>query len=113
MKSASDFDIVPEILIFTDGNSLFTASIEVSATNALIESITTRNAKRNVNIAKFARLTTIVGVFSSHRAGIIHTQPNSLAFRKAQSRLRKSAQDDKWSFCLTAGTLCPTNQERQ
>ena len=26
-----------------------------------------------------------------------------------QSRLRKSAQDDKWSFCLTAGTLCPTN----
>jgi hypothetical protein len=30
-----------------------------------------------------------------------------------ESRLRKSAQDDKWSFCLTAGTLCPTNQERQ
>ena len=30
-----------------------------------------------------------------------------------QSRSRKSAQDDKWSFCLTAGTLCPTNQERQ
>ncbi len=29
-----------------------------------------------------------------------------------QSWLRKSAQDDKWSFCLTAGTLCPTNQER-
>jgi hypothetical protein len=29
------------------------------------------------------------------------------------SRLRKSAQDDKWSFCLTAGTLCPANQERQ
>jgi hypothetical protein len=30
-----------------------------------------------------------------------------------QSRSRKSAQDDKWSFCLTTGTLCPTNQERQ
>jgi hypothetical protein len=30
-----------------------------------------------------------------------------------QSRLRKSAQDDKWSFCLTAGTLCPANQEKQ
>ena len=29
-----------------------------------------------------------------------------------QSRPRKSEQDDKWSFCLTAGTLCPTNQER-
>ena len=30
-----------------------------------------------------------------------------------QSRSRKSAQGDKWSFCLTAGTLCPANQERQ
>jgi hypothetical protein len=30
-----------------------------------------------------------------------------------KSRLRKSAQDDKWSFCLTAGTLCPANQEKQ
>ena len=29
-----------------------------------------------------------------------------------QSRSRKSAQDDKWSFCLTAGTLLPANQER-
>ena len=27
--------------------------------------------------------------------------------------LKKSEQDDKWSFCLTAGTLCPANQERQ
>ena len=29
-----------------------------------------------------------------------------------ESRPRKSAQDDKWSFCLTAGTLWPANQER-
>src|SRR6267142_949110 len=29
-----------------------------------------------------------------------------------QSRPRKSAQDDRWSFCLTAGTLWPANQER-
>ena len=29
-----------------------------------------------------------------------------------QSWSRKSAQDDKWSFCLTVGTLCPANQER-
>jgi tetratricopeptide (TPR) repeat protein len=28
----------------------------------------------------------------------------------AQSRSRKSAQDDKWSFCLTAGTLWPANR---
>jgi hypothetical protein len=32
---------------------------------------------------------------------------------EGQSRLRKSAQDDKWSFCLIAGTLCPANQEKQ
>jgi hypothetical protein len=32
---------------------------------------------------------------------------------KSKSWSRKSAQDDKWSFCLTAGTLCPTNQEKQ
>jgi hypothetical protein len=25
---------------------------------------------------------------------------------------RKSAQDDKWNFCLTADTLCPAYQER-
>jgi hypothetical protein len=30
-----------------------------------------------------------------------------------ESRPRKSEQGDKWSFCLTAGTLCPANQERQ
>ena len=30
----------------------------------------------------------------------------------SKSRPRKSAQDDKWSFCLTMGTLCPANQER-
>ncbi len=28
-----------------------------------------------------------------------------------ESWFRKSAQDDRWSFCLTAGTLCPANQE--
>jgi hypothetical protein len=28
-----------------------------------------------------------------------------------ESRLRKLEQEDRWSFCLTAGTLCPTNQE--
>ena len=31
---------------------------------------------------------------------------------RGKSRSRKSAQDDKWSFCLTAGTLWPANQER-
>jgi hypothetical protein len=30
----------------------------------------------------------------------------------AKSRRQESEQDDKWSFCLTAGTLCPASQER-
>ena len=30
----------------------------------------------------------------------------------SKSRPQESEQDDKWSFCLTAGTLCPANQER-
>jgi len=33
--------------------------------------------------------------------------------QRIQSRPRKSEQDDKWSFCLTAGTLWPANQERR
>jgi len=32
---------------------------------------------------------------------------------RQQSRLRKFEQVDKWSFCLTAGTLVPANQERR
>jgi hypothetical protein len=32
---------------------------------------------------------------------------------RRESWSRKSEQDDKWSFCLIAGTLCPANQERQ
>ena len=31
---------------------------------------------------------------------------------RVQSRLRESAQGDKWSFCLTAGKIWPANQER-
>ncbi len=27
--------------------------------------------------------------------------------------LKNLHRDDKWSFCLTAGTLCPANQEKQ
>jgi hypothetical protein len=32
---------------------------------------------------------------------------------REKSWFRKSAQGDRWSFCLTAGTLCLTNQEKQ
>jgi hypothetical protein len=35
------------------------------------------------------------------------------AYARNQSWRRKSEQGDKWSFCLTAGTLCPANRERQ
>ena len=39
---------------------------------------------------------------------------NILARSQApESRPRKSAQDDEWSFCLTAGTVVPANQERR
>ena len=31
------------------------------------------------------------------------------AHSRDQSRPQESEQDDKWSFCLTAGTLCPAN----
>ena len=31
--------------------------------------------------------------------------------RVEKSRPRKTGQDDRWNFCLTAGTLCPSNQE--
>ena len=34
----------------------------------------------------------------------------SLAY--SGTELVKSEQGDKWSFCLTAGTLVPANQER-
>jgi putative SOS response-associated peptidase YedK len=33
--------------------------------------------------------------------------PVSRRVNSSQSRSRKSAQDDKWSFCLTTGRLCP------
>jgi hypothetical protein len=35
-----------------------------------------------------------------------------LEYAEEESRLRKSAQGDKWSFCLMTGTLWPANQER-
>jgi len=31
---------------------------------------------------------------------------------RGQSRPQESKQDDKWSFCLTAGTLCPRESGR-
>ena len=45
-----------------------------------------------------------------HTAAAIALALGWLLGRK--SRSRKSAQCDKWSFCLTAGTLWPANQER-
>jgi hypothetical protein len=46
-----------------------------------------------------------------HVITVAFTRPGS--FPRGQRWSRKSGQDDKWSFCLTAGTLCPANQERQ
>jgi hypothetical protein len=39
-------------------------------------------------------------------------QTHSKMLAAVESRSRKSAQGDKWSFCLMAGTLCSANQER-
>ena len=39
-------------------------------------------------------------------------KPGNAGGGNGQSWFRKSAQGDKWSFCLMAGTLCPANQER-
>ena len=40
-------------------------------------------------------------------------QTNKSQDELRESRPQESEQDDKWSFCLTAGTLCPANQEKQ
>ena len=55
------------------------------------------------------------GKTKERRAGSVEQreQLGDKASYYRQSRPRKSAQDDKWSFCLTAGTLCPANQERR
>jgi len=39
---------------------------------------------------------------NAHRQGV-----------NGESQSQESEQDDRWSFCLTAGTLCPANHERQ
>jgi hypothetical protein len=46
-------------------------------------------------------------ILTNHRCGL------ELMPFDGESRPQESEQDDKWSFCLTAGTLCPANQERQ
>jgi SRSO17 transposase len=53
--------------------------------------------------------TSITALGLNYVAGI---QPQTSAWAPGtESRPRKSGQDDRWSFCLTAGTLCPSNQE--
>jgi putative tryptophan/tyrosine transport system substrate-binding protein len=43
---------------------------------------------------------------------VAHFTPAAIAAKEAKSRPHESGQHDKWSFCLTAGTLCSANQER-
>jgi hypothetical protein len=52
--------------------------------------------------------------FGLRRALIFGTSLSAIQFPiiAIESRSRKSAQGDKWSFCLMAGTLCSANQER-
>jgi hypothetical protein len=62
-----------------------------------------------IALARPAELTTILTDIRCHRS-IFDVVPG--LDTAAKSRFRKSARDDKWNFCLTAGTLCPANQER-
>jgi hypothetical protein len=57
-------------------------------------------------------LATVLSAGRDHRCVSLDKSELSRRYL-SQSRLRKSEQDDKWSFCLTAGTLCPANQEKQ
>jgi len=54
-------------------------------------------------------LQTSAGSFATKR----EAKHNGRLEMQGQSRPQESEQDDKWSFCLTAGTLCPANQEKQ
>ena len=62
----------------------------------------------------------IMDTFKNTFTGVTYPYQTLIAFNVSynngdggESRPQESAQDDKWSFCLTAGTLCPANQERQ
>jgi hypothetical protein len=48
-----------------------------------------------------------LGIQSNDLVGFINVDE-----LRRESRLRESAQGDKWSFCLTAGKIWPANQER-
>jgi FixJ family two-component response regulator len=54
----------------------------------------------------------VSNVFASAEEFLESSYLNETSCLISVSWLRKSAQDDKWSFCLRAGTLCPANQER-
>ena len=62
-----------------------------------------RQCEPDMNLEQTAGPVVLRWTFQHHTAG-----RNSAE----ESRSRKSAQGDKWSFCLTAGTLWPANQER-
>src|ERR1035441_3088166 len=49
-------------------------------------------------------------LWEEHRAA--HPDGHGYSRFCEESWSRKSAQADKWNFCLTAGTLWPANQER-
>ena len=46
-----------------------------------------------------------------HRVVTVVMFSSGMAFN-ARAGLKNLERDDKWSFCLTAGTLCPANSRR-
>ena len=55
----------------------------------------------------------IIAIVASRAVGILSKSSPFIPGNLLQQRWsRKSERGVKWSFCLTAGTLCPANQER-
>jgi hypothetical protein len=42
----------------------------------------------------------------------VHVRFPAKSTNRIESWSRKFGQRDRWGFCLMAGTLCPSNQER-
>src|SRR5438874_12773413 len=81
-------------------------------TFALVPALQPLDCRTHTDIEMFGRLTarcTLLNGFDHALPQIARIAP----WHRLQSWPRKSEQDDKWSFCLTAGRLWPANQERQ
>ena len=92
----------------------------VNHTTAIFRQIEKDNPRTHHDALEFpdGRMVLLTDLLGGQEATVLQllAQPVTAAEIKAQERVQswsgKSAQGDKWSFCLTAGTLCLPNQER-